>query len=179
VKHHPLCELDPPCHPDCPVGDGRADPARVQSNKPAQGIGSATPSSSSSSSSSSPLPRSTEPEALRALIAEWRPRGSAFMGGYGAGELQCADELEALVRASSPPPPVSPDWQPIETAPIDTNVLVCWIERPHWRPKTLEKSADGAWENEDGDSYREPSHWMPLPVPPSASGPSKEQETAK
>jgi hypothetical protein len=37
MTHHPSCEDDAPCHPNCPVDEGTSDPARVQSVEPAQG----------------------------------------------------------------------------------------------------------------------------------------------
>jgi hypothetical protein len=62
-------------------------------------------------------------------------------------------------------------WQPIETAPTDTPVLV-------WHPglgmggwNCMAKGDDGTWREtaHDGRVLKEgyePTHWMPLPEPP-------------
>ncbi len=65
-------------------------------------------------------------------------------------------------------------WQPIETAPMDTPVLIwdgqmmatayCWAfesspERKHW-------SIHGASGYEFEEEFDAPTHWMPLPEPP-------------
>lgn len=69
------------------------------------------------------------------------------------------------------------DWQPIETAPKDTWLLVCDIERIEfavWRSHKLTErdgypvysddvSGMGGYECECDIS---PTHWMPLPEPP-------------
>ena len=60
------------------------------------------------------------------------------------------------------------NWQPIETAPRDgTEILViesaggCYVA--NWQ------SLDGwvwAYDNMDGPTCTNPTHWMPLPEPP-------------
>lgn len=67
------------------------------------------------------------------------------------------------------------DWQPIETAPTDCAVLTIWdgvnnrTGRParYWNVACLD---EGEWHAADeyGDVIDTPTHWMPLPAPPSA-----------
>ncbi len=69
------------------------------------------------------------------------------------------------------------EWQPIETAPKDgTRVMLFRAGRkiclggyvtPSWA-LTLE-----GWKNSHGNFF-EPTHWMPLPLPPTNSTPTKE-----
>jgi hypothetical protein len=68
---------------------------------------------------------------------------------------------------------MSSNWQPISTAPKDgTSILIfeahagtAGIMRvSHWRDDTIPRGWTGA-ENA-------PSHWLPLPLPPNASGQS-------
>ena len=63
-----------------------------------------------------------------------------------------------------------PQWQPIESAPKDgTRVLVWW---PYWRSYPVSaRWFNGEWDSYcrlEGDSVG-PTHWMPLPAPPSSS----------
>jgi hypothetical protein len=108
----------------------------------------------------SPLPPATEPEAaLMALIADWRATGINHLAF-------AADELEALVRASSPPPPVS--------------AVTCeWREDADGVSKTdcghvfaLDDSS-GVWENGLRFCHFCGERIALVAVPPSASGPSK------
>lgn len=63
------------------------------------------------------------------------------------------------------------EWQPIETAPKDTEVLICGLAygKPY---SAVAKLEDGIWMLFDplDDSYSAESyghtHWMPLPAPP-------------
>jgi hypothetical protein len=58
------------------------------------------------------------------------------------------------------------EWQPIETAPLGTDVLI-------YRPSHIQlfdvmrRNAVGNWRWPDGEiPLRDPTHWMPLPEPP-------------
>jgi hypothetical protein len=56
------------------------------------------------------------------------------------------------------------DWQPIETAPKDgTHVLAWWREEGD-PPEVVRWSA--GWVDDYGTRYIEPTHWQPLPSPP-------------
>ena len=61
------------------------------------------------------------------------------------------------------------DWQPIDTAPDDTEVLVygAWIEGGSFKGVTMAVlSYDGNIWFCEGDHMEEITHWMPLPEPP-------------
>jgi hypothetical protein len=65
-----------------------------------------------------------------------------------------------------------PEWQPIETAPKDgTDVLVWW---PDWMAQPIRVAnfevRHRCWVTGSGSSAQPPTHWMPLPQPPSAEG---------
>ncbi len=58
------------------------------------------------------------------------------------------------------------EWQPIETAQVDGNWVLVWY------PDGMDCSIayindEGTWQDWDGDLYGPPTHWMPLPNPPS------------
>jgi hypothetical protein len=59
-----------------------------------------------------------------------------------------------------------PAWQPIETAPEATYVIV-WVPNGGWRRalKTTHPSDGSVWWDGHERLFR-PSHWMPLPTPP-------------
>lgn len=59
------------------------------------------------------------------------------------------------------------DWQSIETAPRDgTKVLGYWVGGEIHTGHTDGENWFPAWEHQD-DNWAMPSHWMPLPPPPS------------
>lgn len=69
------------------------------------------------------------------------------------------------------------EWQPIETAPKNTLVLIwdgrimCVAERWTYNGgKAWNWSAVGASGYECEDDFESPTHWMPLPEPPRSSG---------
>jgi hypothetical protein len=60
-------------------------------------------------------------------------------------------------------------WQPIETAPEDVPVLVFQATGPRCIVATLGTAARGKagrWFEPDRETSK-PTHWMPLPEPPS------------
>lgn len=66
------------------------------------------------------------------------------------------------------------DWQPIETAPVCTRLLVYW---PEWSdfPLVAVKDSSGGWRllgNDIGGqkSWTPPQCWAYLPPPPSTEG---------
>lgn len=66
-------------------------------------------------------------------------------------------------------------WQPIETAPKDGTLILCWQERrpngvrakPHHRAYVARHVAQWGWLCSPSDLEKQPTHWMPLPSPPS------------
>ena len=69
------------------------------------------------------------------------------------------------------------EWQPIETAPKDTTVLIHWAESKGYNGHTgigglADCEEDGFlwYEDHGADSgetcLEDPTHWMPLPEPP-------------
>jgi hypothetical protein len=69
-------------------------------------------------------------------------------------------------------------WQPIETAPRDGSEFQCWWSGT-WEPRCrfdTDRERFQYWGRTDFDQYSwdewpvdQPTHWMPLPPPPSAS----------
>lgn len=58
-----------------------------------------------------------------------------------------------------------PTWQPIETAPRDGTEVLVYV--PDYDSLTIaQRFGVGLWEGADGDYYY-PTHWQPLPAPPS------------
>ena len=59
-------------------------------------------------------------------------------------------------------------WQPIDTAPEDTYVLVwCPDYYCHECGVAMLHSEDGCWRDREGYlPLATPTHWMPLPEPP-------------
>lgn len=68
------------------------------------------------------------------------------------------------------------DWQPIETAPMDATPVLLWQNgrriTGRWMPRFYGEVLRwdmGNWQSSDGFDlfYQPPTHWMPLPEPPS------------
>ena len=58
------------------------------------------------------------------------------------------------------------EWQPIKTAPKDgTDILACWRKGG---TMDVVRFIEGHWLDDDTEQpvISEPSHWMPLPEPP-------------
>lgn len=67
------------------------------------------------------------------------------------------------------------EWLPIDTAPRFGWVL-CWSTDPDWEVpcmlRWVETWNDGhRWDDGSGDSFQDykPTHWLPIPAPPSKS----------
>lgn len=63
------------------------------------------------------------------------------------------------------------EWKPISTAPINKNVLVCFVDRFAMPPNVMYCGANGIWHEaaSDGRYLKEgyaPSHWTDLPPLP-------------
>ncbi len=73
--------------------------------------------------------------------------------------------------AASPQPPVVEGWRDIASAPRDGTQVLLW--QPHWEAmQTAVWFNDGhnrpGWLTMDGGEVIKPSHYRPLPAPPSA-----------
>ena len=85
------------------------------------------------------------------------------------GYKECATILRALSAAlTASQAETAAAWQPIETAPRDGTKFLAYEQRnvlyyPCWWNCDFTN-----WEGwqDDWDSEPEPSHWMPLPLPP-------------
>lgn len=104
-------------------------------------------------------------EAAKAAAKEF-PR--AFNGNLG-NLARLPDTLERIIAAHVP------GWQPIETAPKDREIVVtAWAngtpntERFYAIVKWVELSQ--GWETDESyGPIHTPTHWLPLPPPPSAT----------
>ena len=59
------------------------------------------------------------------------------------------------------------EWQPIETAPKDGTRVLLVIDHGEWGDKVWTGLWADGWIISYGKTSNKPTHWMPLPVPPS------------
>jgi len=122
-----------------------------------------------------------ERDALRAELETSQKQSAAnFIRAREWAER--SGKLEAELEASRA------QWRPIETAPKDGNIFLCWVSAVNYG-ETDEgqqyqqdvSQADFCWwaDGNDGNGYFDPAcgriadaqavtHWMPLPAPPAA-----------
>lgn len=88
-------------------------------------------------------------------------------------EIVVADvDAEALRLLLSPP--TCATWQPIETAPEGTDVIVFFPDANEEYQWMICHRLEGDWYEQNADTSPdpiddvEPTHWMPLPEPPRA-----------
>lgn len=64
-----------------------------------------------------------------------------------------------------------PAWQPIETAPRDGTKILVYIQSASldWRIVARAFDEHDGWYSDPGKHHVRPTHWMPLPDPPSAA----------
>lgn len=74
-----------------------------------------------------------------------------------SGEITATEMMENLAHAAR-----QRTWQPIETAPRETDILGCWRKSG---VMGVVICLAGEWEEND-QIVSPPSHWMPLPEPP-------------
>ena len=60
----------------------------------------------------------------------------------------------------------SQTWQGIESAPIDTDVLLYSSKRKYIVIGYHDGYNNPNWRNDQGEIFNPPTHWMPLPNPP-------------
>jgi hypothetical protein len=70
------------------------------------------------------------------------------------------------------------EWHPIETAPKDGTPVILFFPNNYWRtdlPVALGFGSEDGWYEGEADSHSmtafgsQPTHWMPLPKPPTTS----------
>jgi len=77
-------------------------------------------------------------------------------------EAYIADEFIPAMRKMLPVITPPPDWQPIETAPKDGTTILVFHNGSMW---TVLWSDVQEWHDANDYGYT-PTHWMPLPKPP-------------
>lgn len=115
------------------------------------------------------------------LAAKWRREAAEYPVATDArahaaavAVRLCADELLDALRAALAPAPTCGTWQPIETAPQDGTAIMCgWFsDDQHAALPEPVRFVDGhwfqagCWDDRDADQVIPPTHWMPLPDPP-------------
>jgi hypothetical protein len=93
------------------------------------------------------------------LPDQWRRKSTPVkLQGYMTASC-CADELEAAL---------ADQWQPIETAPKDGEIIILFADVP-WRIRIgyCDSGSGKAHSIPQGSTlHDQPTHWMPLPTPP-------------
>lgn len=59
------------------------------------------------------------------------------------------------------------EWQPIDTAPRETYVLVCDARAEIWMAAYHPENKTAKWRGARSEVYYDLLYWMPLPAPPS------------
>ncbi|RLK53428.1 uncharacterized protein DUF551 [Stenotrophomonas rhizophila] len=102
--------------------------------------------------------------------------GAVVVGGQsdqsvGVELAEVAAEHEAGVHLAHDRH-VTPQWQPIESAPKATRSILVWCpERQNQYMVYWDRLGSGEWRNVGGCTVltESPTHWMPLPAPPEVS----------
>src|SRR6185369_9874236 len=90
-------------------------------------------------------------------------------------ENEWASIVQHVGRAEVSSPARPPQWQPIDTAPKDADVLLLWAEgwgvQPGYWCRLDEDESEHGWiasetEGLTGGRFKEATHWMPLPAAP-------------
>lgn len=109
-----------------------------------------------------------KPEQLTNVVAEylhWRKVNPHIKGGENYSKrMQAALSTQAeLLKAC--------EWQPIETAPKDGTMFVAWSKRDGMMNMVFySQSSSETWSLGGRIKNPEPTHWAPLPKPPTAQG---------
>lgn len=108
--------------------------------------------------------------------AEWRnaiKRGiteqTAALLREAATALRSMPDREAVIEECATLPNVPSNWRPIAEAPRDgTSILACHAGgNSVWK---IRWGLDGKWGMSGYPIFWEPTHWQPLPSPPTAEG---------
>lgn len=98
---------------------------------------------------------------------------------YYSDYKQLQAEVERLNELANDPYRLSKGWRPIETAPMDGTDILCWCVEPEFEgeenPHTEQRVCFFGQMQEDYSCWmshygyeQRPTHWMPLPKPPTA-----------
>jgi hypothetical protein len=94
-----------------------------------------------------------------------------------SGRWEALDLALAALSASPVPPALRREedgWQPIETAPKDENILL-WVPDDYGVNRGYWDDEQQDWHWDSKATSAPPTHWRPLPLPPSVDPPQKEQ----
>lgn len=70
------------------------------------------------------------------------------------------EACEWVLKAIRSIPPAQEGWQPIETAPVDEDVFVCWTHAPDEYEVAVQWE-DGTWWQHDHEyKLTTPTHWQ-------------------
>lgn len=98
---------------------------------------------------------------------------------YYSDYKQLQAEVEHLNELANDPYRLSKGWRPIETAPMDGTDILCFCVEPEFEgeenPHTEQRVCFFGQMQEDYSCWmshygyeQRPTHWMPLPKPPTA-----------
>lgn len=107
-----------------------------------------------------------------------KPEGHNDLAGRAVEYcLKLKAEVERLNELANDPYRLSKGWRPIETAPMDGTDILCWCVEPEFEgeenPHTEQRVCFFGQMQEDYSCWmshygyeQRPTHWMPLPKPP-------------
>ena len=136
-----------------------------------------------------------QPEAREFTMSQYASKDD-MIGAMRKRIAELESELEAvgaggvsgpLMGIAAPPTAQAEGWRPIETAPKDGALIVLGARNGVWLGKYVPVYQSGyrpenPWSsmllNHDhmAERYTRPTHWMPLPPPPTSSADSRKGE---
>ena len=90
-------------------------------------------------------------------------------------------EMQATALLARLRPLMVPEWQTIETAPKDGTHVIGWFPEfgkagkarqtaPSYAENVYWNGVEWSWVQDGDTPIHQPTHWMPLPAPPSEGG---------
>lgn len=89
------------------------------------------------------------------------------MGGEGIGGVVMGDFGELTTATSAQKVVMGTGWQKIETAPKNQRIIGVWKDGKWQAAELWWDDMVEEWTHTSADYYCNPTHWMPLPPPPS------------